>query len=228
MRKWIILAFLFVLAAILPSFAFADTACQPKYGGGVTCDKNTTVVDKKVKNPQTTAYVNSIDTKGPLFTPGDTVMFRVNVTNIGTTALTNVTIVDNFPKYLTHVKGGSWDNTKRQVRFTIPRLAANETRTLEIEAKLSENTAIEETAAVFCLSNTASTTLQEQTFQDTAQFCIEKEGQATLPSQSKGGLPVFTPQKETPPTQTPKTGAEVTLLLPLLGGLGYLIKRKTN
>lgn len=227
MRKWIILALLFVLAALIPSFAFADTACQPRYGGGVTCDKNTTVVDKKVKNPKTNLYVNSLDTKTPLFTPGDTVMFRINVTNIGTTALTNIPLVDNFPKYLTHIKGGAWDNTKRQVKFMITRLAANETKTFEIETLLSDEGAISETASLFCLSNTASTTLLEQTFQDSSQFCIEKEEAETIPNQSKGGLPVFTPQNQAP-SQTPKTGAEVTLLLPLLGGLGYLLKRKTN
>ncbi len=227
MRKWIILALLFVLAALIPSFAFADTACQPRYGGGVTCDKNTTVVDKKVKNPQTNLYVNTLDTKGPLFTPTDTVMFRISVTNIGTTALTNIPLVDNFPKYLTHVKGGTWDASKRQVKFMITRLAANETKTFEIEALLSDKETISETASLFCLSNTASTTLLEQTFQDSAQFCIEKEGEETIPSQSKGGLPVFTPQKGTP-SHTPKTGAEVTLLLPILGGLGYFLKRRTN
>lgn len=229
MGKWILLAVLFVLAAFLPGYASAQTICTPRYGGGANCDKNTTVVDKKVKNPRTTEYLNTLDTKGPFYTPGQTVSFRITVTNIGTAALTNVTLIDNFPKYLTHTRGGTWDNEKRQVRFPISRLNVNETRTFDIEARISDEGSITETASLFCLSNTASTTIQEQTFQDTAQFCLEnkKEGQV-VPNQTKGGLPVFSTPQNTPPTQTPKTGAETLLLLPLLGGMGYLLRRNTN
>ena len=93
-------------------------------------------------------YADEIDAK-----PGDTVKFKINYTNNGTTAQENVTIHDNMPEGLEYVAGSTYVTTTADptgksmpdgymfdTGLNIGNFQAGETATITYEAKLSNST----------------------------------------------------------------------------------------
>lgn len=199
---------------------FADVSCTPIYGGGQNCvTLGNVLLNKTVQNPQTGQFVDNMGTNDAKFVSNQTVTFKLDITNTGSTTILQTKVADSFPSNVNFVAGiGSFDQNTKTLTFLVDNLAPNETRTFTLTGKVTANPP----SGTTCVVNQATaTTNTGQASQDSSQFCIQKQITTT-----KGGLPVFPSQ---PITTTPPTGPE---LLPLVGllpaGLGGLILRKRS
>lgn len=202
----------------------ANDGCTPIYGGGQTCPPPGDItIDKTVQTPQNGIFVNNLTVNDPKYTPGQSVNFKIVITNTTSTKISKVTINDVFPSYLTFESGsGNYDSGKNTLTFTLDNLNGGESRTYDLKAKIIDSASIPFTNGVVCVVNQAiGTTSDNKSAQDNSQLCIQKE------TVTKGGLPVAPAPKV---TTTPPTGPEMLPLLALIpGGLaGYLLRKKSK
>lgn len=205
------------------------TACQPIYGNGETCVETLAIsLNKTVQNPQKgaiSAFVDNLGVNDPKYGPDTQVNFKIAVTNNSNVAISNVKVTDTIPQYTTFVSGpGNFDSNSQTLTFTIDSLNSGETQTFDVTVKTVGSNALPNDNGITCVTNIAKATIESQTVQDTAGFCIQKQvlgGPVT-----KGGLPVF----EAPKAKTvPPTGPEVFSLIGLIpaGLTGFLIRKKS-
>lgn len=209
-----------VLSLLLVGNVFADTTCQPIYGGGQTCiTTGNLIINKMVQDPLTGQFVDNINVNSSSkFVPGQTINFQLNLTNSGNSNILQVAVKDTLPAEVTFVSGpGNFDVNSRTLTFTTDNLAAGQTRTFSVEARANDIN-----QGTVCVVNQATATGNNgQTSQDNSSFCIQK-GALT-----KGGLPVFPPPKV---FTTPPTGPELIPLIGLLpaGLSGWFLRRKSG
>lgn len=202
--------------------AFANTLCQPIYGGGETCAASSKIsIDKKVLNPKTGLLVDNLGINDSKYQPGFILTFQIKITNTGNDMLSKVDIKDIFPKYMLFTGADeSFDPNTKTLSLSTADLSSNETRTFNIFGRIAANDQLPQ--GVVCVINQAiATTDNSQISRDNAQFCIENTVKATAPS----GFPIF-------PTsnlkQTPATGPESLALFSLIptGIAGWFLRRK--
>lgn len=210
---------------INPIALYADTSCQPIYGGGQTCvSTGNILVDKKILNPKTNIMVDNLSTNDATFEPETLVTFQINVTNKGDASIKKTDIKDVFPQHVVFSSGtGKFDANTKNLTFTIVDLKPQETRTFTVVGKVVNADQISTGQGVICVINqvTAVDSSNKSTSQDNTQLCIEKK------SEVKGGFPVLTP---TEITSTPSTGAESLALFSLLptGIAGWMLRKYTH
>lgn len=232
MKKQITLALglLSLLAIISAKSAFADgISCQPIYGGGQSCVQSGNVsVNKRVVDPVTNNLVDNLGINDNKFGPEGVVTFQISVTNTGNSQIGTVQIRDIFPQYVDFVSGmGNFDSNSRVLAFDITNLNAGETRSFNIIGKVvkSENLPVDK--GIVCVINqaTAKDASASNQSQDNAQMCIQKSLVTTVPTETKGGLKVFPPQKV---LTAPATGPEMLPLIALLptGAFGMFLRKK--
>jgi uncharacterized repeat protein (TIGR01451 family) len=225
--KKLYLSIVFILTIISLAFplkSFADTSCQPIYGGGQTCTTTTNIsINKTVMNPQTGSMVDNLGINDPKYQPGFITTFQISVTNTGNSNISRISVQDIFPQYITFSSGpGSFDNNARTLTFEVDNLASNETRTFTILGRVVDASQISiNQGSVICIVNQAIATNidnNSQSSQDNAQFCIEKSTSTGFPT-----FPVTTIKT------TPSTGAESLTLLGLIptGIAGLFLRRKS-
>jgi uncharacterized repeat protein (TIGR01451 family) len=207
--------------------AFADTSCQPTYGGvygGSNCKPSSHItIDKKVQNPQSGVFVDNLGVNDPTFGPDSIVTFQIKVTNTGNTTLDTVTIKDFFPQYIKFSGGaGSYDTERNTLTLTMNGLQPGDSRSVTVGGRVADAKDLPSDKMTTCVVNKAEAKANDMTVSDTANLCIEKQAHVT-----KGGLTVAPAPKV---TKTPATGAESLILFGLapLGSLGYLLRKKTN
>lgn len=220
---------------LLSSTVFAQTECQPIYGGGQTCVQNGDItMNKTVQKPDATGFVDNLSINDPKFRPDQAVTFRLTVKNNADSASQKITVKDTFPQYLTFVEGpGKFDTNTRIMTFDIDKLNPNETKTYTVKGKVAPLNQIPANQNVSCIVNQASATSNNRESVDNAQFCIERQAAQggangtpapTVPPTTKGGLKIFPePQTQT----TPKTGPAEVALFSLFGSgaAGYYIRK---
>ncbi len=174
-------------------------------------------------NPQTGSFVDNLGLNDPKYSPGQEVTFQINVTNTGNSSLSNINVTDIFPQFIDFVSGpGNFNQTTRNLSFSIDTLSPNQTKTFTIVGMVNSN--IPQNTNTTCVVNQAVAVTQNgNEAQDNAQFCIAE----TAPTTTKGGLPIL------PPSQvrtTPPTGPEELPLLALIptGFLGWLLRKKST
>jgi uncharacterized repeat protein (TIGR01451 family) len=205
--------------------ALANTACQPIYGGGQTCVQvGNVVINKTVQNPQTAAFVDNLNINDPKFAPASSVKFNITVTNTGSSAIAKTTVKDTLPQFVNFVSGsGSFDSNTKVLTFDVENLAAGESRTFTIAAKVTDSGQLPADQGITCVVNQALATSENgQQSSDNSQFCIQKP----VLGETKGGLKVFPAPAV---TTTPSTGPE---MLPLIGLIpsavaGFFLRRKS-
>ncbi|MDP3988091.1 MAG: hypothetical protein Q8P80_03010 [Candidatus Levybacteria bacterium] len=195
--------------------ASADASCQPIYGGGQTCvQKGAVVINKKVQNPQNGNFADSLSINDPKFGPDQTVNFQITLTNTGGTMISQTTVKDIFPQFVSFASGpGNFDGNSNTLSFTVDNLNPNESRTFSVSGKVVSTGTLPVNQGTACVVNQAlAHTNDGQDSTDNSQFCIENKVVPTqIPTTTKGGLKVLQPQ---PVTTTPSTGPE---MLPLIG-----------
>jgi uncharacterized repeat protein (TIGR01451 family) len=202
------------------------TDCQAQYGTS-NCSTTNIVVNKTVQNPSTKNYVDNLGANDPKYKGGQTVPFKITVTNTGTATLNNVIITDTLPQYTTGVetKGGQISNNA--VTITVDKLNAGESKTFDLNAKVVDEKTLPADKGIICVINKAKSNSDSATSYDEAQFCIEKPVIGIKnPPTTKGGLPVHSAPET---TITPKTGPEMLALIGLLptGAAGFILRRRS-
>lgn len=166
-----------VIASLLfATFALAKPARAYNCTGGQygsTCPPAQITIDKQIQNPITKAYVENLGPKDPTFVPGDEVLFKLKITNTGTTALTTITVKDVFPQYLTFESGpGVYNKDTNTLTIDLGNLEPGQSMILEILAKVLSVSAFPTDKTMFCVVNTAQVFTGNLTDEDTAQLCI--------------------------------------------------------
>jgi hypothetical protein len=202
----------------------ADQNCQPIYGGGQRCEDKNHFIDKKVKNPTTGNFEDSVSTNAS-FTPGSDVMFQITVINPTNTTISRMQVQDKFPaRYVKFIAGsGKFENNT--LSYEITDLKPGEARTTTISAKIAASNELPNDMGTTCVVNQAFATVDNVTKQDDASFCIEKQVLGAKTPTTKGGLKVFPAPK---PVRTPATGAEAIALFGIIPSAltGLLIRKK--
>lgn len=156
----------------------ADWRCETVYGGGEKCyGTGELFIDKTVKNPDTDIFVNNLGINDPKFGPEAYVRFRLEVKNIGQSELRDVKVRDVFPPYLQFdwfsLGSSYWDANKREVNFTIEKLAVGESKQYEISAKVYPSSMLPNDKSEICdLTNFAEVHTGDKGDDDTAKFCL--------------------------------------------------------
>jgi uncharacterized repeat protein (TIGR01451 family) len=215
-----------VLASLLlVQPAFADQGygapCNSTYGQPCAVAKNL-LINKEVQNPQSGDFVDNLGTNDPKFGPMQLVPFRVTVKNTGDATLSDVTVVDTLPNFVTFESGaGSFDSNSNKLTFHVVDLKAGESRSFTITAKTVAANDLPSNQGITCVTNNAFASSEGMQTSDNAQFCIQTQ------ITTKGGLQVFPAPKV---TKTPPTGPEA---LPLLGFIssavaGLFLKKRSK
>lgn len=217
--------FLTIISLLFPLKSYADTSCQPIYGGGQSCiSTNNLLIDKTILNPKTNQFVDNLSINDPKYQPDFITTFKIKVTNTGSNSFSNVEVKDIFPQYTLFSAGpGTFDENTKTLTFSIKDLQANESRVFTVMGKIAGENSIPLASGNICIVNQAlATTNTNETAQDNAQFCIEKK-QISI---TKGGFPVLSP---VPTTSAPATGPESLALFALIpsGIAGWLLRKKS-
>jgi uncharacterized repeat protein (TIGR01451 family) len=220
---------LFVLAT--PALAAQTPNCEQIYGGGITCEQNDPItINKQIQNPENQEYVDSLPPEAAAFKPGQTIRFKLTVSNVGNNAVSNIAVRDIFPVYLEYAKGsGTYDAKTRTFSFTIDSLEKQSNKVYFVEAKVAAADKLPNSPQISCVINQARVEANRKVSQDNVKACVSRTDATAQaqnkPTTSKGGLPIY------PPTQsksTPETGPEALALIGLapLGALGFYLRKK--
>lgn len=160
MIKKVLLLLLFFVLAIKP--ALASVSCTTQYGGGQTCvSTGQLLVNKKVWDPTSQAFVDNLGVADHRFQAGEEVIFSIDIKNVGDNSLNNVQFTDTLPGFLVWSSGDALSST-------INVLTPGQTVTKVIRARIISNLA----ATVTCDRNIAVATASDNSSdRDTAQLC---------------------------------------------------------
>lgn len=230
-----IIFLLAIFSFIVPSKSFADTSCQPIYGGGQSCiTTNNIVVNKTVLNPQTNQFVDNLSINDPKYQPGFITTFQISVTNTGKNNVSKIDVKDVFPQYVSFSSGaGTFDTNTNTLSFNLTDLAPSETRKFSILGRVFNTEQIPVApGSVVCVVNQAIAIVNNAIVsQDNAQLCIEKIVAPTTPvttvTTTKGGFPILAPVQI---TSSPSTGPEAIGLFALIptGIAGWFLRKKST
>lgn len=207
--------------------AFAQTPCQPIYGGGETCISTGDVtVDSKILNPDTNKFVDNLGVNDAKYKSGFIVTFQILITNNRKTVIKKVNIQNIFPQFVNFSSGpGSFDVNTKKLSFDVDNLTPSETRTFNILGKIAGASQLSFPGNVICLANQVIASVPDPALgQDNTQFCIEKSLPAIASSTTKGGFPVYSSVSV---SSSPKTGPEMLGLIALLptGLIGWFLRK---
>lgn len=219
--------YLFTLSAVeglVATSANANSVCQPQYGGGQTClPTGNILVNKTVKDPVSGNFVDNLSINDAKFAPEQVVQFRITVTNVGNTSLSNISVKDIFPEFVKFISGvGTFDDASNSLNINVDNLNGNESKTFEIAVQVTTKDRLPNDKGIVCATNQAIASISGIQKSDNSEFCIQKQEQVT-----KGGLKVLTPVEV---KKTPATGPEMLSLIALIpsGILGLFLRRKSN
>jgi uncharacterized repeat protein (TIGR01451 family) len=223
------LAFAFSFMTSIVLAAGSDT-CQPVFGGGPSClQSNQITISKQVLNPQTQNFVSNLGPNDPTFSLQDPISFKITVTNNLSIPLSNIKVLDRFPKLVDFVSGqGNFDKNTHLLSFTIDTIKAKSSRDFVLQSKI---VATSSQQSITCVVNQVSAFVNQVTSIGNSQFCINNNQPANTsndsPTTTKGGLPIYPPTKA---TKTPGTGPETLSLFALIpmAAAGFFLRRKSK
>lgn len=223
-KTYLTAIFLLTIFCLTPAKVFADTICQPIYGGGQTCVTTGNIsVNKKVLNPQTNEFVDWLNINDPRYHPENTVTFKITVTNTDDAKVSKIKVTDIFPQHITFSSGpGSFDSNTKTLTFETYDLEANESRDFTVVGKIVNSSEIPTNEGdIVCVVNQAhSVNLDNssQTSHDNAQLCIQKGEVKGFPTYSTETI-----------TVTPSTGPGMLGFISLIptGIAGWFLRKKS-
>lgn len=116
----------------MPSKGFAQYYSE----GG---NKASVVIDKKISADGGKNYFDNISTSVKTFTEGNQVSFKIVIENNGSEKLTNVTLTDYLPKYLSLVLyPGVYNKSNNSFEVNVGELAPNETKSYLVVAMIKD------------------------------------------------------------------------------------------
>ncbi|HOZ80656.1 MAG TPA: hypothetical protein PK370_00350 [Candidatus Woesebacteria bacterium] len=95
------------------------------------------VIDKTIRSTAQTEFVDNISRNTYVFNENDGIEFRLVVENRSNSVLTNLTVTDNLPKYLSlQYYPGEFDQKNNRITTTIDSLGVGETKVLMIRGRI--------------------------------------------------------------------------------------------
>lgn len=233
------LTVLFLLGTLTqPAYAGSASGtseCTTTYGNSGDCETINIIIDKKVADPETvdrkgknpSNFQDNFGVNDNKYVPGQHIPYQIFITNSGTKTLTDITVKDILPQYVTLIaSAGTTDDKNHTITMKIDKLLSGETKRFDILGQIVASDKLPSDQEIVCnVTNQATATVENKTEQDNAQVCIKKE--AVGGEMTKGGLKVF----PAPKTQTtPSTGPEALALIALLpsGIAGLLFRKKAK
>lgn len=242
MFKSLILALILTtLYLLLTTNVSAQSSCPPIFGGGDPCVVHPNLtIDKKIEDPLSGQFLDALTYTISDQSEAENLVFRITVKNTSNNALSNISLTDTLPSVFTYISGnGKYDPVKKTFTNTINKLEKNQSK--EYTLRVTINPEVLEKASA-CSINQAVITQNNKKGSDYVKTCINlsidttvtsvqgatsKGGlKPTTPITTKGGIPVFNQTKQ---SKTPDTGPEIVgiLILPVLGGIGYFLRKKS-
>lgn len=166
--------------------AFADSTCTTQYGGEVVCPKNEIVINKKVRYPTNpNLFVENLTKNDDAYSPDSDVEYDIAVTNTSAVNYQTVTVIDQFPSYVTFVGGpGRYDESANKLTYEISDLDAGETVHNRIIVRVKDASVFPKDQEITCdIVNTVNVTGPDSSDQDTSSLCVRTKvlGATTLP-----------------------------------------------
>lgn len=180
-----------ISTAIFALLSLGTPAFAQQYGGQYGNNPTAGIsINKTVKDPTQGVFVDNLGVNDTRFQAGDTITFRLEVTNNGSTTFKYVDVKDTLPPYVEFVSGpGEYNTSNKQITYRINNFEPGKTDTKEITGRIMPKAQLPQQQAVFCVVNASSlTTNDNRTASDNAQFCIGTSLAKELP---KTG-PIFT------------------------------------
>ncbi len=213
-----------ILLSAAGSVNASSSQCQIIYGGGQVCDKQIQFsIDKLVQSPTKGGeFVDNININDAKFSAGQTVVFKIVISNTGKDRIDHTRVTDTFPQFLNFVSGaGTWDNNAKTLTFDVNNLDAGKAVSFLITAKVSDENNLPKDQSSICVVNRV--TAREDngaTASDSSQVCITRV--ITTPT------PVI--YEKVPVKDIPKTGPELLSLLGLapLGAAGFYLRKRAK
>lgn len=227
--------------------------CFNIYNGGNSCTNSELFdIEKTVQNPQDGTFVQNLEPNQTRIRPGNTMIFRITVTNTTDKTLENLQVTDQFSDTLIFgsAQRGTYDETAKQLSYTIESLPEGESETFDLQAMIRPANELPNVTGPLCAINVTTVAQEDESESANVQFCIEKTDvvsgtnqQSSFPTEatSSGTSNTVTPDTNTttggqtihkaPTSKTsPNTGPELLALIGLLpAGLGgYFLRRKTS
>jgi len=208
--------------------AFADgttSNCQVIYGGGEVCNNEIKFsLNKLVEVPNTTNFTENLSMSDAKYSAGQTVPFKILITNTGNSKIGHINVTDSLPQYLTFVSGdGNWDANSRKITFEVNNLEAGRVQQFIFNTKVVDNNQLPQDQATICVVNQVNAIENSGAVAaDSSQLCITKQIVETTQTPK-----VFT---TVPPKSIPNTGPEMLPLLGLIpaGLAGFTLRRKSK
>lgn len=231
----LLIALIIFVGSQLISNAFAQTPCQPIYGGGPTCITiGGLMLDATVMNPKTNKMVNDLKMNDPKYSPGSIVTFQVKLINTTNSTIGEIDVQYGFPPYVNYSGGeGNFDQASRILSFKVNSLEPNKPKIYNVFGRIAESDQIPGGNGITCVTNQAiAVVVDPASAKDTLSFCIEKKIEPTpLPVNKpavKSGFPILTPPAKI--SKTPATGPESLALFSLIpaGILGWFLRKKSK
>jgi uncharacterized repeat protein (TIGR01451 family) len=211
-------------------------SCIPVYGGGSTCTASAQLsITKQVEDPQTGQYTNAAPIYNATFFQGQTIPFKITVTNLSSSAITGITVTDQFPDNVSFLSGsGTFTPSTNVFTTSIQSLPANASTVIYLTGKAGN--IFPANSDTVCTANQATATAGSMSASANSQFCLSRSTSASaaaspsssppMQTSSAGGLPVYPPSKNG--TTTPATGPNDWAIAGLLpaGIAGLLLRRK--
>lgn len=145
--------------------ALAAVRCETQYGGGETCVRTGQLqIDKEVWNPDTEKFVDNLGLSDHKFLPGDEIVFKLKIKNVGDETFSKVEVRDYLPELI--------DLTNGDIAFDINDLHAGDVREYEIKTKVVDAEKFPNDKTVVCEVNTSEVWSGDERDKDTAQVCL--------------------------------------------------------
>lgn len=237
MRYLLSLFSIIVITLVTATVVYAQNTngCQPIFGGGKSCEQEgNLLLDKKLRTPGATTWVDQANITDPKYGPDQAVVFQISVRNTSNRAIDNITVTDVFPQFVRFTRGpGTFDASTNTLTVPIKRIEAEKTTNLVIEGQVGTAVSLPSNPAL-CVVNVATAKQGRNTSTDNTQFCIQTPGiqpsaqaapNSANPNQPQPSQPLVL---QSPNVATsPKTGPELLSLIGLLpAGLGGMYLRK--
>ncbi|MDP3998204.1 MAG: hypothetical protein Q8P89_01125 [bacterium] len=146
----------------------ATVRCETQYGGGQVCVRTGQLqIDKEVFDPQENKFVDNLGLTSHKFSPGDEVVFKLMIKNVGDATFDKVSVNDTFPSLL--------ERTSGDLSFEIGDLTPGETEEREIKAKVVSSSQFPEDKTTVCVVNSAEVRSGDEHDADTSQVCVERK-----------------------------------------------------
>ncbi len=128
--KKLILTLAFLSALVFPSGVLADAYSQGEVNYNIS-------IDKKIRPINDSNFYDNIDRDQKVFVNDDIIDYRIVVENTGKDILYNLTVTDYYPIVNQIILApGEINKSSRQIVWKIDQLAAGESKTFTIRAKV--------------------------------------------------------------------------------------------